>query len=239
MALLLRNGAVFLHIPKTGGNWVREVLEKLDLIECEIGHKHADVDRVLFEPYFNTGWVERLKRQYWNQHSLYNPPFIFCFVRHPLSWYESWFKYMSQPKRNWREWPHRIGSLDWHPNSPINGTGNKEFNSFVQNVIKKFPGYVTQMYGWYTKRGVDFLGHQESLREDMVELLRRLEVEFDPDFVLEYLPVGVSPKPENPVFWDNEVRTKAIRVEYAGILKYGYSAEEYRCIDNRAISNNN
>jgi len=52
MALLLRNGAVFLHIPKTGGNWVRGVLEKLDFIEGEIGHKHLDVDRVLFEPYF-------------------------------------------------------------------------------------------------------------------------------------------------------------------------------------------
>ena len=51
MALLLKNGAVFLHIPKTGGNWVREVLGKLDLIESEIGHKHSDVDRVMINPY--------------------------------------------------------------------------------------------------------------------------------------------------------------------------------------------
>ena len=235
MALLLRNGAVFLHIPKTGGNWVRGVLEKLDLIEGEIGHKHSDVDRVLFEPYFNTGWLVRLKQQYRKQCPIFDPPFLFCFVRHPLSWYESWFKYMSQPKRNWRDWPRRKGPLDWHPNAPINGTGDKGFNRFVQNVMEYFPGYVTQLYGWYTKRGVDFVGHQESLREDMVELLQRLDVEFDPNFVLGYRPVGVSPEPDNPVRWDSEVRTEAIRTEYAGILQYGYSVEEYRCIDSRAV----
>ena len=210
---------------------MRAVLEELNLIDAEIGHKHADVDRVLFEPYFNAGWLQRLKQQYRRREVLYDVPFLFCFVRHPLSWYESWFKYMSQAKRNWRDWPHRKGPVDYHPSAPINGTGDKEFNRFVQNVMERFPGYVTQLYGWYTKRGVDFVGHQESLREDMVELLKRLNVAFDPQFVLGYQPVGVSPEPENPVWWDDAVRAEAIRVEYAAILQYNYSVEEYRCID--------
>ncbi|MCB2167781.1 MAG: sulfotransferase family protein [Deltaproteobacteria bacterium] len=225
MALLLKNGSIFLHIPKTGGNWVREILSKLDLVDKEIGHKHADVDRVLYDRIVNLSFMEFFKKKFSKsltpfRNSQY--PFIFCFVRHPLQWYESWFKYMSQPNREWRNWPKRIGDFDWHPNSLINGTGSNDFKQFVKNVLKLYPGYVTHLYGFYTKREIDFIGKQENLRNDLINVLNIMKLNFDKDLIIEYERVGVSPKPRTPMIWDIELRNKVIQVEYSGLLRYGY-----------------
>jgi hypothetical protein len=77
MALLLKDGSVFLHIPKTGGTWVRRVLKKMNLVDKEIGYFHS----------CSTG------------------KFVFTFVRNPFSWYESWFKYQeSNGWKNFENW---------------------------------------------------------------------------------------------------------------------------------------
>ena len=47
MSVLLKGGAVFLHIPKTGGSWVHKVLKDTGLSVGSFDHKHADFDRVL------------------------------------------------------------------------------------------------------------------------------------------------------------------------------------------------
>ena len=89
MALILKNGAVFLHIPKTGGNWVTRILEELDLIDTEVPHKHADVCH-FFSQWSKQGrgiFGGRLGRD--RSQAKQDKPFMFCFVRNPLSWYES------------------------------------------------------------------------------------------------------------------------------------------------------
>ncbi len=223
MALLLKNGSIFLHIPKTGGNWVREILTKLDLVDKEIGHKHADVDRVLYDRAINLSFSDFLKKKFnFKSSKEYQYPFIFCFVRHPLKWYESWFKYMSQPKREWRDWPSRVGDFDWHPNSLINGAGSNNFNQFLKNVLKTYPGYVSHLYGFYTKREISYIGRQENLRNDLVDILNRMQIKCNKDLIFNYKRVGVSPKPKIPITWDNELKHKVIQVEYSGLLRYGY-----------------
>jgi hypothetical protein len=95
MAFLLKNGAVFLHIPKTGGTWIKHVLEKLDLIQAPLGHQHSDWDRSF--------WHDKLHHdlkvtRYLFRRAIRSPRaqarslpdcFKFCFVREPLQWYES------------------------------------------------------------------------------------------------------------------------------------------------------
>ena len=48
MAVMLKCGAIFLHIPKTGGSWVTDVLADQGLIKKQIGQIHADLVRVLY-----------------------------------------------------------------------------------------------------------------------------------------------------------------------------------------------
>ena len=96
MALLLKNNGVFLHVPKTGGIWVGQVLKNLGLVKAELGGPHQD-----FERYF---WYDRFHRDAKVSRNLLrrrlgilprvDPKcFKFCFVREPLNWYESWWRY--------------------------------------------------------------------------------------------------------------------------------------------------
>jgi len=95
MALLLKSGAVFLHIPKTGGTWVTQVLEECGLIRCRFSHKHADLHRVMYSPrYCPWQHAKRCLRFGRAWHAGVADAYKFCFVRHPLRWYESWWRYM-------------------------------------------------------------------------------------------------------------------------------------------------
>ena len=223
MALVLKNGAVFLHIPKTGGNWITEVLEKCGLVRSNVPPKHADLDR-LFWPIRPTryGTLKFLLKKLWVGRTLRRKPFIFCFVRHPLSWYESWFKYMTQPSRQWQNWGDPTDPDNWHPNSVLNGLGDPDFNQFVRNVIRKRPGYVTEMYGWYTKSMMDFVGRQENLPDDLIAVLKRMNLEFDEAFIRNYPRVGESPLPATKIVWDDSLKEEVYKLEYAGIVRYGY-----------------
>lgn len=230
MALLLKCGAVFLHIPKTGGSWVTHVLNKCNLVERAFGHKHADMDRVLYHPNFLGGrkyLSELIKRRlhpmFQKQYERTN--YKFCFVRHPMSWYESWWKYMSGPELRWGHWGDEHNVEKWHPNSILNGLGDDDFNSFVRKVIKKRPGYVTELYGWYTKPGIDFIGKQENLVDDLIFVLNHLNVNFDEDRIRTSARVLASPTPKKPIKWEEDLRKEVERLEYAGIVRYKYLPE--------------
>ena len=231
MALVLKGGAVFLHIPKTGGNWVTAVLRECGLVEGSIGTKHADINRVLFPSMSTRREIRRLRvlKRFVKRLLFYSrdKPFMFCFVRHPLTWYESWFKYMSQSNCRWRNWGDEKDINRWHPGALLNGLGDSSFNQFVRNVIGKRPGYVTELYGWYTAPEVDFVGKQENLREDLIQVLNILNLEFDEDFVRNFRKVGVSPQ-EDKITWDPDLREEVLKLEYAGIVRYGYLSSESR-----------
>ena len=61
MALLLKKGECFLHIPKTGGSWVSVILKEQGLIKKEIGyHKHIDWTRVSYFPQSHTRLLSKI-----------------------------------------------------------------------------------------------------------------------------------------------------------------------------------
>ena len=140
----------------------------------------------------------------------------------PLSWYESWFKYMTQPSRQWKFWGDEEDPDHWHPNAVLNGLGDPDFNQFVRKVIRKRPGYVTEMYGWYTKSQIDFVGKQENLPDDLITVLKQMNLEFDEAFVRNYPRVGESPSPSAEIVWEGSLKEEVYKLEYAGIVRYGY-----------------
>lgn len=225
MAVLLRGGAVFLHIPKTGGTWITEVLKHCGLVDCLLCHKHADVFRVLYGSWLPQG-IDSV--------GVPNPPMpstevdasacFFCFVRHPLSWYESWWRYMTD-----HGWPARGKEKDklrWHPNSVLNSLADNDFNSFVRKVIKVRPGYVTELYSSYTYDCVRFIGKQEKLADDLVAILRNLGLPFDEQEIREYKHRNVSMTSPQRATWDPGLRKEVLRLEYAGLVRYGYAAQD-------------
>ena len=84
MATLLKCGGLFLHIPRTGGRWISEVLEASDLVFAHVGERHATASDL--EP------LERLLQAPHGYGKSNRPLFKFCFVRHPQRWYEAWYR---------------------------------------------------------------------------------------------------------------------------------------------------
>jgi hypothetical protein len=232
MAVILKNGALFLHIPKTGGTWVTRVLREARLLRSSIGHRHANLDHLLAP-----GWqgLGRRIEWIWKRGLLLRThprPFTFCFVRHPLDWYESYYRYKSQPAIAWERDGERDNFHRWHPNAVLNGLGQgpegepREFNDFVSEAMDRFPGYVSALYAHYTFRPVDFVGRQESLRDDLVEVLGRMGCDFDPALIQGRERINRSRAPEERLEWDPAVRARALRLERAALERFGYDPDE-------------
>jgi hypothetical protein len=84
MALILKKGAIFLHIPKTGGKWVSKVLKECGLVSGGVAPKHLDYEGVVRVLKAKRRGVRGFLRRA-SGPSIEARPFMFCFVRHPLS----------------------------------------------------------------------------------------------------------------------------------------------------------
>lgn len=225
MAVILKNGALFLHIPKTGGTWVTRILRETGLMRCSIGHRHANLEHLLAPGYQGLGrrleWMWK-RSLYLNTHPR---PFTFCFVRHPLDWYESFYLYKNQPSLQWERDGEENNFHRWHPNAVLNGLGEgRDFNTFVSAVMDRYPGYVSALFNHYTFRPVDFVGKQENLRQDLLTVLERTGCEVDETMILSKERVNRSEASTRPV-WDPAVRSRAVRLEAAAITRFGYTAD--------------
>jgi hypothetical protein len=233
MGVMLKCGAVFLHIPKTGGSWVEKALKAIGQAERLLYHRHADMTRVMhyskFEPPPKRKglkkWVEFRPH---TRQAATTTPFRFCFVRHPLHWYESSWRYMEGKK--WNHWGRQAAAHDWHPSSPLNGLGDPDFNQFLRNVIRVRPGYVTELYSRYTEEGIEFIGRQEDLVEGLIHVLRLLNVSFDEQIIRNLGPENVSPTPQARIRWDPQLRALITRLEYPSLVRYGYVQDEMQAL---------
>ncbi len=234
MAIRLINGAEFLHIPKTGGTWVKAVLKGNDLVSEYLGHKHDDYDRNLLRSTL-TGQQhlkeatrlarEKIAKRFgYSSRSDSDNVFRFCFVRHPLSWYESWWKYMNRMR--WNNWGTQNSQGDWHPNSILNELGSNDFNEFVQNVVKERPGYVSELLFAYTKPGISFIGKTENIREDLADVLDILDLQYDRSMIEKSAKKNVSKTDQTEIQWDSDLRAMVMRLELPALIHFDYLTEE-------------
>jgi len=231
MAYLLSNGAVFLHTPKTGGTFISRVLKKLDLVHKSVGGDHIEFDRLFWYDRFHhdnkvfrnlirrsLGWLPKI-----------NPNgFVFCFVREPLAWYVSYWRYMHG--RDWRPLGDAHNPYHWSPLSLLNGLGDSDFNTFMHNVNRKRPGFVTELYGWYVRPGISFVGKTENLQRDLVKVLQMMELDVDVETILSMPPQNESPSHIALPQWDPALRKETLKLEYAGYVRFGYPVDDSRIV---------
>lgn len=234
MALLIKNNAVFLHIPKTGGMWVENVLYEHALVKRRVSaHRHADFDRVT--DYLRSGsGIDALHFAYrrglnkavglfGGTVTTYSARFRFCFVRHPINWYESWYNYMNP--RDWHDFGIAGDPECWHPMSGLNGLGSSDFNVFIANVIRTSPGFVSNLYSIYARPGIEYVGKTETLAEDLSAVFDRLGIRHEKDQLLQKPPANVSSTKTNKPEWDPKLRDQVMRLEMPALVKFGYLTE--------------
>ena len=104
----------------------------------------------------------------------------------------------------------------------LNGLDADDFNCFVRRVIEHRPGYVSEMYKLYDVPGVQFVGRQERLCDDLIEVLQHLNLDFDAGEIRSLAPVHVSSQPRRPIKWDPLLLAEIQRLEHASLVRYGY-----------------
>ncbi len=176
MAFLLKNNSIFLHVPKTGGSYVKTVLLENNLIiprfikknSYRIGeNKHIDLSQAL------SILTSYKKNIFYPFVRLRDTPFIFYFVRHPKSWYESYFKYLVGI--DFKKFGQAGNIRKLHPLSPLNELYSKNFNEFMLNILEKEPHFLTKLYFRYSHSHlIGYVGKQENMKEDLQNIISHL-----------------------------------------------------------------
>jgi len=109
----------------------------------------------------------------------------------------------------------------------LNGLGSPDFNTFVHNVNRKRPGFVTELYGWYVRPGISFVGKQERIVEDLAKIFEIIEVNVSAEQLRQIPPTNESRKDIPALEWDPALKRETLRLEYGGYVRYGYAVPDF------------
>jgi len=147
---------VFFHVPKTAGKWIYHVVSVLSLDTEAVATQHNFPSMV--------------------------PPsrligrFKFCFVRHPVEWYRSYWAFCREKGKSKHWYGDNPGPLDAIDDCYL---AADSFADFINKAVKQCPGFVSDLYASYTSE-VDFVGRYETLLVDLIYALERCQVSFRP-----------------------------------------------------------
>ena len=178
-------------MPKTGGNWVSTSL------------------RTLFPK------AERMANIHTTRKSAPRPKlFTFAFVRHPLTWYQSYFSY--KQRKGWD------ASNDWDDVVRCDS-----FTGFVETALERTPAYYSKLLRRFVGRTddeIDFIGHFESLTNDLIRALELAGEEFDAAAIRNTPPVNQSSYDQHPAVYPDGLAQRVLEVEAEAVVRF-YSVD--------------
>ena len=155
-------GWVFLHIPKTGGTWIRENFNENELWK-KLGRRHMTLGETPQE--------------------VLDTNDVFAIARHPVTLLQSWWDFVAWRLDNYSGDPGLVKGMcnslmrytNQQPVDPIdliNMCWDPCINKFFENIIERCPSVVDKLYGHMTsgKRVHRWL-RTETLLQDTTELL--------------------------------------------------------------------
>jgi hypothetical protein len=154
--------AIFIHTPKTGGTWVTEYFR-------ETGMSH-NVKELEFEAHIGGGRIREIIG--------HTEDLCFCFVRHPLTWYRSYWQHKTDFAKA------RDGILDNIVDLP--------FLEFMENILQNRLGFLTGHFRIFTER-CRFVGKQENLRRDLNNVLKYLRIPYDKEYLFKKPLANTTP----------------------------------------------
>lgn len=173
MALLIPNG-VFIHVPKTGGTWVRAAIAAAGIPHHESGPFEIE-DHFGITDFRHSGRADVLSR------------FSFGFVRHPVAWLKSRWAWAVLS-----DFPAKIRTDPAAAEHWMAGCWSDRFEEFVSASLDQCSGICTAtclgMLGWKFAAGrwidpvhsVRFIGRHEMLADHLIKALELSGQTFDP-----------------------------------------------------------
>ena len=227
MSSLLKCNAVFLHVPKTGGTFLRFFFERERMKLINFGYEHADMERALHS--FKYYPANALKTSFLigkNIDDKVKNSFKFCFVRNPYNWYESYWRFMMDYQ--WNDFAtlrnkNKLGIKvdNWNPFSTLLPFANDDFNLFIKNVINNKPEFLTDLFNRYADpKHINYVGRYENLMDDVENIFNTLHVKFNKQHFANQEKFNFS-KTAKPV-WNETIKTQLYESEIEVFKRFGY-----------------
>lgn len=163
---------IFYHIPKTGGTWVKTAMSN-----AGIEHKKVSIRKYrhpLAPMVFYTHATPECIRDGHKRGRL-----AFCFVRHPVDWYISFWCDQQRVKGHKSKW--------W-----LDDLRHLSCGDWTNAILDKYPsGFVSELYGYYVDQ-VDFIGKAESLTDDLIHVLEMAGEPCDADKLASTPPANTA-----------------------------------------------
>ena len=142
--------------------------------------------------------------------------FTFAFVRHPLTWYQSYFSYKQRK--------------GWDPNNRWDDTVRCDsFTEFVEKSLDETPAYYSKLLRRFVGRAgdeIEFVGRFESLTDDLIRALKLAGEQFDADVIRETPPVNQSSYEQHPAVYTDGLAQRVLEVEAEVVQRFysGYAS---------------
>lgn len=182
MAVILKN-SVILHIPKTGGNYVREVLDHNKIPYYTTGRHPCILSQNLFNREISSHCIPHGHECFEGRvHKL-------VFVRHPLEWYRSYwsFRVMNKPGNEGAKeieyWRTSDVDIGYHGYAKVDEiTHDDNFELWINNILREFKFGPYSKFVSYYCAFASVIGKTENLKEHLATFLHKYEGVSELDF---------------------------------------------------------
>lgn len=160
---------LFIHIPKTGGVSIEDLIYVNFKNVMRLKHHWRGLPGRHITP-------KQLRENYWVP-IIRNEMRGFAFVRHPVAWYKSawrWFQDVQKNREGYKNKPYAalFKSFKWHPKKPLLPLSILPFDEFIFQVTELHPGFLSDLYQMYLDDpAISFVGRTETLDVDARTIL--------------------------------------------------------------------